>query len=687
MIDNKRVLIIDDDREIWQAFQNVLCPSSNGRLISGRRLTTLLRKDDEEEPPLFPDFELSFAAQGRDGFEMVNNGQEKPFAVAFIDIRMPPGWDGMETAVRIRKIDPNIEIVIVTAYSDRSRDEIVQAVGSPEKLLFLRKPFDPEELIQMTLSLTTKWNLARREAISQSALRESEARFKTLVETTSDVVWETDAAGRFVYCSPVSEYVYGYRPMELIGKVYHEMLLSGDDARQTEKLFGENAKNLKGFHGIEHDCLLRDGHTVPIESSATVVVNDSGIVIGFRGIDRDISARRIVAKEKKLLEAQIRQSQKMEALGMLAGGVAHDINNILTPIMGNVQLAMLNLRSGNPLEENLIEIQRSSERAAALIRQILAFSRKQVLEYKVLDLNTIVENFFKMLKRLIRSDINLVKDLQPGLWPIIGDIGQTEQVLLNLAVNARDASNANSTITIRTRNETIKEYDLFDVDRKVLNGEFVVLAIKDTGHGMEKETLERIFDPFFTTKKEGQGTGLGLSTVYGVIKQHKGRIREESSPNRGTTFYIYFLRAQQDACGDQLEFPTAIRRGKETILVAEDNDPVRMITVSILETFGYKVLEAENGGKALKLLAEHHSEIDLVLSDIVMPEAGGKVIMEAIRANYPHLPLILMSAYPQDLFVEDAVKQGICFLQKPFTPQTLTKKIRETIDRRKDDRP
>ncbi|MCP4694919.1 MAG: PAS domain S-box protein, partial [Desulfobacterales bacterium] len=519
---NKRILVIDDDLEIWKAYKAVLEPERVANVGAQQKLGRLLSLDPDEdldaEPrsDSSPVFQVRFAAQGQEGYALVKEAiaESMTFAAAFIDIRMPPGWDGMETAARIRQIDPNIEIVIVTAYSDRSRHEISATVGAPEKLLFLRKPFDPEELTQMALSLTEKWNLARKEEAqrrelqtvlrttpaaiftvdangrinswnpsaeritgytaeevvgkpcifkrmnervcgecpmddrnyldkshesnivdkmgrtriisksisyirdgsghvinavesfwditarkeAEAALQESEIRFRSLVETTSDWVWEIDADGRFTYCSPLCEMIYGYSPEELLGKSMFDVLIAPEEIDHCGEVFNRCIQNVCSFQVVERRSLRKDGGLIYIEFSGAPVIGENGEVVGFRGIDRDITERKRIEEERARLEEHYRQSRKMEALGTLAGGIAHDLNNILTPIIGNAQLCLLDMDPGHTCYSKLQDIVKSAETAADLIRQILAFSRKQMLVPSTLDLNKMIADFTKMLR-------------------------------------------------------------------------------------------------------------------------------------------------------------------------------------------------------------------------------------------------------------------------------------------------
>lgn len=683
---NKRILVIDDNHDIWRAYSDILCNTENEG-PTGKRLHELLGNNPDILKEQDLSFDLVFADQGQKGYEAVRQAinDEEPLAVAFIDIRMPPGWDGMETAAKIRAIDPNLEIVIVTAYSDRSRRQIVNAVGSPEKLLFLRKPFDPEELYQLALSLCTKWNLARQQEQAARALQSSEARFRNLVETTSDWVWEVDAEGRFTYCSPVCQEMYGYRPEELVGKSIFSALFEENEGVQYLRFFERCAQNMQSFKGHVRQCRRKDGIIVSVESSGVPVIGSSGELEGFRGVDRDITERLRHENERRRLEEQFRQSQKMEAIGTLAGGIAHDLNNLLTPILGYTDICLVQAENDSLLRESLEIINKSACKAADLIRQILAFSRKQMLSSRVVELNGLVREFVKILRRLIREDINFELDLAEECWLTMVDIGQVEQILTNLIVNARDAVGKNGTIRVSVHNESVSGEEMEDIDFAPFEGDFVVLKVSDNGCGMDKETASRIFDPFFTTKDIGKGTGLGLATLYGIVKQHKGHLRLETAPGEGSVFSVYFPRCTDEEQKEQQEESMTLPGGYETILIAEDDAVVRQVTVSMLNNLGYRVIEAADGHTALEKFREGDEKIRLVIADLVMPGMGGKELVDKCRQYDPELKVIYMSGYPCEPSLQQAVNtKKVIFLEKPFKRHVLAWKIREALNGRTD---
>jgi signal transduction histidine kinase/ActR/RegA family two-component response regulator len=397
-----------------------------------------------------------------------------------------------------------------------------------------------------------------------------------------------------------------------------------------------------------------------------------------------VAANQELAKEvaeRKLAEEQLRQAQKMEAVGKLAGGVAHDFNNLLTAINGHSELAMLRLKEGDPLYDKFEKIKQAGERAAALTHQLLAFSRKQILQPKVLDLNQVVFEMNKMLQPLIGEDIDLFTKLKSDLGMVKADPGQLEQVLMNLTVNARDAMPKGGKLTIETANVYLDD-GYAGRHLSISPGWYVMLAVSDTGSGIDAQTQERIFDPFFTTKEVGKGTGLGLSTVYGIVKQSGGNIWVYSELGRGTTFKVYLPCVERVA-----EEPEAIidrhqlSEGNETVLLVEDEEMVREMAREILEESGYQVLEAKHGPEALLVAEQYHGHIHLMLSDVVMPQMSGRELAEQFAPRRKEMKVLYMSGYTDDAIVHHGVlDEGTAFIEKPFTPNALARKVRETLN-------
>ena len=401
-----------------------------------------------------------------------------------------------------------------------------------------------------------------------------------------------------------------------------------------------------------------------------------------QSLDKDITERKRAEEEAKALQEQLRQSQKMEAIGSLAGGIAHDFNNLLTVIKGYSQLSLMELKEGDPLKPNIEEVQKAADRAAGLTRQLLAFSRRQVMEMRVLDPNTLLRDLDKMLRRIIGEDIELVTQLADDLGTIKADPGQVEQVIMNLAVNARDAMTKGGKLTIETANvELDKTYARNHV--AVEPGPYVMLSVSDTGVGMTPEVRDRVFEPFFTTKEKGKGTGLGLSTVYGIVKQSGGNIWVYSEPGKGTAFKIYLSRVDEplEEVGEKVVQKELTGRG-ETILVVEDEEEVRKLAVQILRRQGYTVLEASQGNEASHICEQHKGPIHLMVMDVVMPGMNGRELAKSLEPHHPEMKVLYMSGYTDDAIVHHGVlEKGLSFLQKPFTIDGLLRKVREVLDK------
>ncbi|MEO8348638.1 MAG: PAS domain S-box protein [Acidobacteriota bacterium] len=507
------------------------------------------------------------------------------------------------------------------------------------------------------------------------ALRLSDTRNRALMEHAQDAIFVNDDRGTVLEVNRATEQLTGWRREDLVGRSFLETLPPTD----RDSVFRNFQKTLE--HGRTAEPLQirvqrRDGSTVPAEVTASVVeVEGRRLVFA---VLRDVSERNAMAE-------QLRVAQKMEAIGQLAGGVAHDFNNLLTAILGYSQLLAPDLR-GNPEHFAAIEeVRKAGERAAGLTRQLLAFSRKQVLEPRVLDLNEIVHHIREMLSRLIGEDIQVVMNLDPALGTVRADAGQIEQVIMNLAVNARDAMPRGGQLSLETANVELDEtYTRTHVPAQP--GPYVMLAVSDTGAGMDEATRERIFEPFFTTKEKGHGTGLGLSTVYGIVKQSGGYIWVYTEPGRGTSFKVYLPRvsAPAEPLSAAEAAPVSVG-GAETILLVEDEESVRALSRKILESKGYRVLEAADGAQAVELALGR--PIDLLLTDMVLPGMGGREIAARIHDTHPRAKVLYTSGYTDDVIVRRGLmERGAAFLEKPFTPTVLARKVREVLDQRSGER-
>jgi signal transduction histidine kinase/FixJ family two-component response regulator len=412
-----------------------------------------------------------------------------------------------------------------------------------------------------------------------------------------------------------------------------------------------------------------------LESTASPILDFAGEQRGLVIVNRDIT-------DRKRLGEQFRQAQKMEAIGRLSGGIAHDFNNLLGIIIGYAEILQESTNEGDPDRECVDEILRSGQRAASLTRQLLAFSRQQVLELKVIDLNGVVADMEKLLRRVIGEDIELKASLETELRKVKADQGQLEQVLLNLAVNARDAMPEGGRLIITTRNVSMGEPDVRGYSYPFKPGEYVQLTVTDTGIGMDSTTQGRIFEPFFTTKEKGKGTGLGLSTVYGVVKQSDGYIETQSEVGKGTTFTVYLPSADEAVVSE----PTPIvvnstHKVNETILLVEDEDALRFLTRNMLERFGYKVFEARDSVEACAVSANQKSSIDLLLTDIVMPGMNGRDLADRLVSERPDMKVVYMSGYTGQGIGERVLPPGSYFLSKPLSRENLATKVREALQR------
>jgi PAS domain S-box-containing protein len=540
-------------------------------------------------------------------------------------------------------------------------------------------PTVPEDEIgDLTRALQT---LAGNLKESLGQLKSSEKKYRDLVDNLNDLVWEVDEKGRYTYASEALIELLGYTPAEIIGKRPFD-LMPDDEAIRVERIFSEYIKNQQSFSALKNINIHREGHEVILETSGQPIIDENGILRGYRGIDRDITDRELAMQEQARLEEQLYQAQKMESIGRLAGGVAHDFNNILTTINGYSELSLLKMDQDDPYREEMTMILESGQRAARLTQQLLAFSRKQIIKQEQLNINNELQEIYKMLRRLLSEDIEIETFYSEDIWPLKVDRSQLEQVIMNLAVNARDAMPQGGKLTIETANiilddvYTKKHYE-------IKPGNYVMLAITDNGHGMTEEVLEHIFEPFFTTKEMSKGTGLGLATVYGIIKQNGGEINVYSEPEKGTTFKIYFPRAEGDnSKNDSSPAPQSPSpRGTETILLVEDDELVRKLSFDVLTNQGYTVLEAQDGREALDMYKGYQGHIDLLLTDVVMPKMNGTELAEKIRKICPDIPVLFMSGYTENAIVHNGIlKSGVNFVHKPVTPQILSVTIRKLLD-------
>ncbi len=519
----------------------------------------------------------------------------------------------------------------------------------------------------------------RKEA--ERALRESEERYRDLFNSIRDAILVSDADRNIIDCNTAFTELFGYSLQELRGRKTSAVYNDLSEYKEMGLELTDNVKNPQFIYTINYKT--KGGQVFPGETNIFYLKKNSGEITGFIGLIRDVSEREEAQAERDRLEMQLRQAQKMEAIGRLAGGVAHDFNNLLTTISGNAQIGLMDLEKGQELHEIMREIKEAGERAGNLTRQLLAFSRRQILQPEILDLNDVILDLERMLRRLIGEDISLVVQTAADLGLVEADQGQMEQVIMNLAINARDAMPEGGKLTIEVTNVDLDENYSKGHGHLVTPGPYVMLAISDTGMGMDPEMLGQVFDPFFTTKAKDKGTGLGLSTVYGIVKQSRGNIWVYSEPGKGTTFKIYLPRTEKAGSGKRPEPDReGCPSGSETVLVVEDDESVRNIAVKNLLRLGYTVLSAASAGEAYQLCLKRGAEIDLLLTDVVMLGMSGKELVDSLQQRGVNMKVVYMSGYTDNAIVHHGVlDHGINFLQKPFSPESLAGKIREALDR------
>ncbi len=492
-----------------------------------------------------------------------------------------------------------------------------------------------------------------------------------LIEAIPGPVFYKDTQLRYLGCNSAFAAFMGRPASELIGKTAQDFAASqelGDAYLAADRELLEKP----GSQIYESTVRYANGEMREVMLHKATFTRPDGTIGGLVGLMLDIT-------ERKKLEVQLREAQKMEAMGRLAGGIAHDFNNLMTIITGYGALLRTALEDNPPLQEKVDEIMRAGEQASSLTRQLLAFTRRQMLQPRLLDLKSVLADMGNMLRRVVSEDIELVILSDPEPCLVRADCGQIQQVILNLLLNARDATPKGGRITLAVDNVMREEQGL-RLSAGAQPGPCVRLSVRDTGHGMDAATRAHIFEPFFTTKEQGKGTGLGLATVYGIVQQTGGHIVVESEPGRGAAFYVYFQRAE----GALLEEGQAVvcepAHGSETILVVEDQDGLRTLVCEILRRNGYTVLPAENGRAALLLAARHTGQIDLMITDLVMPKMGGREVAQELPVSHPETKVLYMSGYVDD--INELLARGHAFIDKPFTPEALLQKVRQVLDRK-----
>jgi len=677
-----RLLIVDDNPAIHEDFRKILGDQSSTQ----SRLANV-------EQALFGDtdsvvkracFRIESASQGQEALEMVLKAlqQNDPYALVFMDVRMPPGWDGVETLEHIWQHAPDLQAVICTAFSDYSWTDMARKFDRRDNLLILKKPFETVEVLQMANALVEKWLLGRQARLRMDDLKQM------VQQRTEELRSSEERFSKAFEASPI--------PMAILRHDDHRFLvfnqsfleLSGHPA---EKLLQHSDRDLQLLaKGLNVDtailfspedrlrsqpCILRRGDDAIRQTMVSVEPLRLGETPCLLLIAEDIT-------EHLKLEAQLRQSQKMEVVGRMSAGIAHEFNNLLTIIQGNTGLL-----KAIPMDEagrqNLLDqIMQACQRAANLTRQLLLFSRRQALQPHDLNLNDVIINITKMLQRILGEDVRLQFNYSPAPLLIHADAGMMDQILMNLAVNSRDAMPKGGRLIIET---SAVEFDEVTAAQAVhaRPGRYACLSVSDSGGGIPSENLPRIFEPFFTTKGVGKGTGLGLATVFGIVHQHQGWINVYSEVGHGTTFRVYLPRLAQTAGQPSATPPLAgVRGGNETILLVEDESSLCALVQRVLTRLGYRVLEAPTSFTALEVWKHSRNDIHLLLTDLILPDGmNGKELARQLLQDNPKLKVIYTSGYSADIAGKNfPLKEGVNFLSKPFEAHKLAQIVREKLD-------
>jgi len=606
-----------------------------------------LEKYGYDVPAMFPS-----------GEEALIHFQDVAPVLVLMDIKLQGQLDGLDTAREIKR-RYNTPVILLTAYADETT---IQRAKLTQPFAYIIKPFEEREL-------RTAIVIALYRHQMEQEVRRREKLFSTTLNSIGDGVVVTSNEGLVEFVNPVALRILGKSEEECKGKPHTEVLQ-----------FREENEN-------GYDYLLRnEGTELPVETTVSPLVDENGAKTGTVWAFRDISER--LESEHALAESteQLRHAQKMEAVGRLSGGIAHDFNNLLTVIMGYTRLIRQELATHTEISDieavlsDLDGVQKAATKSVSLTRQLLAFSRHQVLDPGFKNLNEIIQELEKMIRRLLTEQVRMYLSLRGDPATVFVDQGQIEQVLMNLVVNARDAMADGGTLTIRTRNKKLS-VPLPTITGEVPPGDYICLQVADSGSGMSKETINRVFEPFFTTKASGQGTGLGLSTVWGIVRQSNGYIHVESTLGQGSTFHIY-LPLSEGASAESGSSPlvAASVEGSETVLVVEDDPLIRSMLARVLRGRGYTAIEVQNAGEAFLICEDRSVNLDLMVSDVVMPHITGNKLADRVQEMRPELRILLISGYPESIGAREKEKMHVRFIQKPFEPEDFLSQVREILD-------
>lgn len=680
---NRRILVIDDNSAIHADFRKIL----GGPEEADAEL-------DAFEAKLFGEaqgswFDIDAAYQGEEGLEKVRQAITAglPYAMAFVDVRMPPGWDGIETTRRIWEVDPCLQIVICTAYSDYSWDEMQKQANMADRLLILKKPFDAIEVQQLAHALTEKWRLGLESRLLMGDLdrlvqqrtadlqremeerRQLEEKFRdqaSLLDKARDAIVVRDMDQRITYWNKSAELLYGWTAEEALGQISPILLKTNPDKYQE----AADAVLKKGEWTGELRQQAKGGNEVLVESRWTLVRDADGIARSVMSISTDIL-------DKKKMEGHFLRSQRIESIGTLAGGIAHDLNNVLLPILLSIDLLRHSIQDSGLLNI-LNSMEGSAKRGASMVQQVLSFARGVDGERHRLDPTAVVQDISNFVHEAFPKNIACKIKMAENLPSFMGDATQVHQVLLNLCLNARDAMPHGGTLTLTVNAITLDENGGLP-GPQIKGGPHIVFEITDTGTGISENIREKIFDPFFTTKDLGKGTGLGLSTVMAIVKSHSGFITVNSKPGEGASFLAHFPAQPMTEPSSVKPAADSRPRGQgQLILVVDDEESVRFITQQTLLAYGYRVLAARDGSEAIALYAENMQTIEVVLTDMMMPVMDGPATIQILKRMNPQVKIIAASGYTAD--IAKVTSLGVAhFLHKPYNAVTVLNVIHQVL--------
>ena len=678
-VDHRRILVIDDNRSIHDDFRKILAPAKTAndalKAAEAALFGTVVPTQNSSQT-----FTIDTASQGEEGLQMVkralNEGQ--PYAMAFVDVRMPPGWDGIETTRQIWQVCPDMQIVICTAYADCCWSDVQEQIKPRDRMLILKKPFDIIEVLQLAISLTEKSRLLLE---SKSHLQDLEQRVKlrtqeleasqlaahekaSLLELSRDAILVRGLDHRVTYWNKSAERLYGWTAAEAVGHLVTDLK---DQNSEIFQLACDKVLQTGEWDGELHQ-VGKDGRKLIVEGRWTLLRDAAGQPRSILSVNTDIT-------ERKKVEEQLLRAQRMESLGTLAGGIAHDLNNALTPIMMSIEL--LKIQEQDPLRMGVLAtIENSARRGADMVRQVLSFSRGVEGQRVEVQAGHLLKGIEKIANETFLKNIRVCSDIPSDLWVVRGDPTQIHQMLLNLCVNARDAMPNGGTINLRAANHLLDE-QCASMMAGAKPGPYLRIELEDSGTGMPPEVIDRIFEPFFTTKELGKGTGLGLSSALAIIKSHQGFVQVSSEPDKGSLFQVYLPAQLEHGMTSPPPVTAAMIRGNgELVLLIDDEEAVRKITGQTLESFGYQVLPAADGAEASTLYATHKEKVAVVVTDMMMPVMDGPATIQVLMRMNPQVRIIAASGLNVKDMVAKATGAGVKhFIPKPYSAETLLKTL------------